>query len=738
MFFKKIINSIPFKLKLFLGFIIIIGLGAFASLSSIRLMNDTSQLVYTTYDKTLMSGQFSQAAKFDYSQYDSLVESAVLSKTQESFEEFKKDSFKAFNTLKDDLEVVYERSLSEQKEKLYKSIKKSLLRQEKFQNEIFTKKIKLFEKKNSLAQRYALYKLWNENSTTDKLYKSLNRLFDDSAENGYIFRLDSEEKNIKNMKTLEVLGIVSISLSILLALLISYIVISPLRKLDQACQEVDEGDYSVRSDIQSKDEFGHLSNSFNDMLSTIEKKDQSMETLLKALPYGVFYFDESGSISKERSSATDNIFKSFKDYKNIVDFYSSNGANSNSVMDVVNTAYMDVLPFDSAVYLLPQRLNISFGDKDQIIDLEYKEDRDSSKKLKRIIIIARDVTAFELAKKESQELTQKVERVASVSSDTPGFKRFIHECNCIFRRLEIDIKEASSDQIIDIKRDLHSLKGMMFIFNFNAVADLIHNVESTLSSGDAIKFNQQLAQVSGRFKAQYKEVMNILGLDFDQRYKYYDSLKVQKIKSLIDKSNKELYELTQGIDRLPLNKVLAKYFSYAEKLSSSLEDKKFELKLDSQSEVSMSEIEGLDNSFTHIIRNCIDHGIETIDERLSLNKVEKGEVFIFTKRVDKDSLKFVISDDGKGIDGEALVLTALKKGIITQDQAQNFTYQDKLNLIFAAGFSSKDSVTQMSGRGIGMDVVKSEIESLGGSINVHSIIGKGTQFEIELPNINQG
>ena len=699
-------------------------------------MNDTSELVYTTYDKALMSGQFSQAAKFEYAHYDSLVKSAILSENRKTYEELKKDSLNSLKTLREDLEVVHERSLSDLKDKLYKRIQENIVKQEEFQNEIFSQKVNLLGKNNSLAQRYNLLKKWSENSVNEKLYKSLNRLFDDSAENGYIFRLESEEKNTKSIKTLEILGAVSISLSIFLALLISYIVISPLRKLDRACKEVDDGDYSVRSDIQSKDEFGHLSDSFNDMLSTIEKKDQSMETLLRALPYGVFYFDESGSISKERSAATDRIFKSFESYKNITDFYLSNGANSSSIMDVISTAYLDVLPFDSAVYLLPQRLNVNFGDKDQIVDLEYKEDRDSNNKLKRIIIIAKDVTAFEEAKKESQELARKVERVASVSSDTPGFKRFLVECKKLFKGLDVDIEKVSSAQIVDIKRDLHSLKGMMFIFNFNMVADLIHHLESTLSSEDSIKFTQELVQVLSAFKSQYKEVMDILGLDFDQRFKYYDSLKVQKIKSLVDKSNVELYELTQGIDRLPLNKVLAKYFSYAEKLSSSLDDKKFDLKLDSESEVSISEVEGLDNSFTHIIRNCIDHGIETIDERLSLNKIEKGEVEIFTQRIDESHLKFIIKDDGKGIDGETLALKAIEKGIITEDEAMLLSYQDKLNLIFAAGFSSKDTVSEMSGRGVGMDVVKNEIEALGGSIKVNSSIGKGTQFEIELPTVN--
>lgn len=136
--------------------------------------------------------------------------------------------------------------------------------------------------------------------------------------------------------------------------------------------------------------------------------------------------------------------------------------------------------------------------------------------------------------------------------------------------------------------------------------------------------------------------------------------------------------------------------------------------------------------FTHIIRNAMDHGIEKPDDRIAQGKMLSGTLSIHFKNLEEDVL-VEIKDDGKGIDPEMIKASALKKGLITEDESHELSYHDTLQLIMAAGFSTAETLTDVSGRGVGMDVVRTEIESLGGHVEIASAVGVGTTFTLSIP-----
>ncbi|GKT33122.1 chemotaxis protein CheA, partial [Aduncisulcus paluster] len=161
--------------------------------------------------------------------------------------------------------------------------------------------------------------------------------------------------------------------------------------------------------------------------------------------------------------------------------------------------------------------------------------------------------------------------------------------------------------------------------------------------------------------------------------------------------------------------------------------KKIEFKHDGDSvEIDKAMIEGLTDPLMHIIRNSLDHGIEMPEERLSYNKSETGTITIAAEQANGQMI-ITIKDDGKGIPADKVAQKALDNGLIDQNQFDTMSDNEKAMLIFGAGISTAESITDISGRGVGMDVVKTNITKLGGIIKLDTEIGVGTTITIMLP-----
>ncbi len=143
-------------------------------------------------------------------------------------------------------------------------------------------------------------------------------------------------------------------------------------------------------------------------------------------------------------------------------------------------------------------------------------------------------------------------------------------------------------------------------------------------------------------------------------------------------------------------------------------------------------LEEIGDSLVHLLRNAVDHGIEIPEKRVELGKKENGTILVAALR--QENFVFIrIEDDGRGIDTNEIRKVALKKGIISRESTEQLEEEEVMQLIFTPGLSTSDSVTDVSGRGIGMDVVKNRVERLGGSVKVESKPGLGSRFELKLP-----
>ncbi|MBU1342306.1 MAG: chemotaxis protein CheA [Proteobacteria bacterium] len=149
-------------------------------------------------------------------------------------------------------------------------------------------------------------------------------------------------------------------------------------------------------------------------------------------------------------------------------------------------------------------------------------------------------------------------------------------------------------------------------------------------------------------------------------------------------------------------------------------------------EVDRNVLEKLANPVTHLIRNCIDHGIESPEERKKRSKPETGTISIKAFH-QGGHVHIIISDDGAGIDPQLVLSKAFEKGLVSEDQVEKFTDKQKIELIFFPGFTTSEEITDISGRGVGMDVVKTNIERLRGQIEIDSVKGEGTTVHLIIP-----
>lgn len=200
--------------------------------------------------------------------------------------------------------------------------------------------------------------------------------------------------------------------------------------------------------------------------------------------------------------------------------------------------------------------------------------------------------------------------------------------------------------------------------------------------------------------------------------------------SQLERHTRELQESVMNIRMLPISFVFSRFPRLAHDISSKL-GKKIELKLIGEhTEVDKTVVELLSDPLVHLVRNSLDHGIEMPEVRIAAGKPETGTVTLEAYHRG-GNIVIEVSDDGKGLDKDKLRAKAVERGLIESDAI--LTDKQTYELIFMPGFSTAEQLTDISGRGVGMDVVRRNIQALGGNIEVISTLGKGTTMAIHLP-----
>lgn len=217
-----------------------------------------------------------------------------------------------------------------------------------------------------------------------------------------------------------------------------------------------------------------------------------------------------------------------------------------------------------------------------------------------------------------------------------------------------------------------------------------------------------------------------------ERSLHADDPALNDITMLIDKLTSEIQSKVLGIRMIPIDTVMGRFPRMVRDQSKSL-GKEVELIIEGGAiELDRTVVDKISDPIMHIIRNSIDHGIETPEEREMAGKRPKGLIRIVASK-QQDHVLIEVSDDGRGIDLDAVRQAAIERGVLTKEEARDATGRDLVDLLFRPGFSTKKEVTETSGRGVGLDVVKKGVEELGGSVMLNTTKGAGTTISLWLP-----
>jgi two-component system chemotaxis sensor kinase CheA len=278
-----------------------------------------------------------------------------------------------------------------------------------------------------------------------------------------------------------------------------------------------------------------------------------------------------------------------------------------------------------------------------------------------------------------------------------------------------------NSQFNDLQNELHAIEGKYR----EKIKDLFDSLPGYLES---IQNGRSVKDIRTEMSEKFGDLFTLFD-GFETNYK----VSAGKLRSTSQNLGRITSELQEGVMRIrmvPISQIFSRFPRLVRDLSKSL-NKKINLVIEGEeTELDKSVIEDLLDPIMHSVRNSVDHGIESKEERLKAGKSEEGRVLLKASN-EGNMIIIEIGDDGGGIDVEAVKAKAIERGVINPNKVLSDV--EAYNLIFEPGFSTAKQITAISGRGVGLDVVRRSIEKLNGTVTVNSERGKGTKFTIKLP-----
>lgn len=481
----------------------------------------------------------------------------------------------------------------------------------------------------------------------------------------------------------------------------------------------------------------------------LNKKSHKVRALLDNAEQGFLSFGSDFIIDDEYSKECNRLLGENLQGQDISDIlYSDDDAKKFFLKEaLLNVVQEDNdLIKDAMVSLLPKEVIVNR----RAIKIDYKILAN-----KTFMIVLTNITKEKLLEKKiakEQEILKMIVIIVSEPSQfyelKDDFERF-----AINKQVFVNPNFSFKINLNELYRDIHTFKGSFSQLRMQNCVKELHNLESKLSrmSTDDTCTNQDLLDLLNQsdMKTWIEKdlfiIKEILGVEFfDKQHKLEVDDKFifnieDKITYLLQADNQHIntYEgILNEINRArgtTLNNALSIYPKLCQEISKSQNKKISEFKIIGGEDIlTPIHFKPFIKALIHLFRNAIDHGVETVDERILLGKNDYASIVCLIES-NKDNFKIIISDDGAGINLESLKEKALKSKLYTEFELSNMTKDSLLELVFIDNLSTNDKITKLSGRGIGMGAVKSEIEKLSGEIEIESEVGKGSKFILKVP-----
>lgn len=494
-----------------------------------------------------------------------------------------------------------------------------------------------------------------------------------------------------------------------------------------------------RSDRQ-QDELFHLNKELDKEINQIQTLNNQVNNLLNNVAQGFLSFDENMIIEKSFSKECLNIFKLDNIYgKNISDILFTNDSEKK---DLFYEGIVNILSSDDDMIkemflsLLPNEHIVNSQD----IKIEYKLLSNN-----KFMLVLTDMTTTKKLEKQIKEQNQIQKMIVLIASNKNDFIE-----------LKFDFENFIANPVEDLQlllRELHTFKGVFAQKEMLRIVDAIHNLESQINISnnektsivDILKLfkNSDLKNI---FKEEVDTINSILGDEFlssnlslNVNCETLNSmeLKLNNILKYVEIDHQtEFQHILCDLEKFKyetVHKMLYIYPSLVKQMSQKLGKEIYTLEIVGDKRLSVSDkFKPFMKSLVHLFNNCVDHGIEDIETRALNEKDEIGTIKCLFSST-SDSLELIISDDGAGIDIDKLSNSAIKNGIVSLNDLESMSEDEKLELVFADSLTTKNNISTVSGRGVGMSAVKSEVDKVNGNIKIINNIGSGVEFIFTLP-----
>lgn len=487
-----------------------------------------------------------------------------------------------------------------------------------------------------------------------------------------------------------------------------------------------------------------------DMEKKIENRTDSINNLLNNAGQGFLYFSEDLIVKPEYSSACIYIFGEKIAGNKISEIMSPNDEGKRSLLEKIFDSTFkeqDIFRRDMIFSLLPNEFFI----RKKFIKVEYKI-IEKNKDNHSIMMILTDITHSKSMQEQMEKERSILKMVVNIIAN---YDEFI-KCVAAYRKLcKFGIDEILKDNtnfsiaFSSLYRNIHTFKGDFSQFGMGAIVGSLHEFETSLSNLNKKKEEHSLDSLKELVKINdleqwLEEELNILkGILGEGFFNGSNTIVVENSKLIeIEKHMLSLLSPIEYKALLPylkrlryksLKELLKVNTEYLQNLAQRL-DKKVNCEYieDEVIEVDSEKYHDFIKSLLQVFRNMIDHGIETIEERALNGKDVCGNIKC---RVYSENNYNVISisDDGSGISTDILRAKIIEETLYTEEKIKNVSDDELINIIFEQGFSTTENITEISGRGVGLSVVKHELDELNGHIKINTEVGKGTEFKFFIP-----
>jgi sensor domain CHASE-containing protein/signal transduction histidine kinase len=564
---------------------------------------------------------------------------------------------------------------------------------------------------------------------------------------------------------------------ILIIFLLQRLVVSRVSKLTHDVTEIgDSGSKTLRVRTSGNDELTNLGTSINKMLHALERSEQQirernkeMRLIMDTIPSGLLSLNEHYVVNPEYSISVERILgKNHLAGQTIFEIL-----DIDEQCTILHGQLSDFLELLCQAYISDKDLadlnpvgtfDLLRNNEQRFLSIRFHLIDKGQNIPKNILMVIADIT-------EEKKLAEKIKlseqeniQLKAIAEDPDLFKDFLAEMNQITihaekQLLELEKNTDERSLVNEIFRDVHTIKGTAGSFGLTAVVKIAGDLEDKLyelrESGEITvsviyQTRNSLASLSNAIMAVVDGARKILGDDIIEHHDITVRISIEKLNRELDVIKTLLRnELIDKVAMIRLQERIETQFKYlstipakkgfakALKILPGLINKTnkniiFEF-TGGDIPIDCEVAKELNTPLIHLFRNAIDHGIEQSEVREQIGKRAEGKVCLSVAE-QYNCLVLKISDDGKGLDPDKLRSTAIEKKIITKQEASQLTAKEAMELILRPGFSTSDEVTEISGRGVGMDAVAISIGvNLGGNLTIQSETGKGTTFTIELP-----